>query len=298
MTLALTESRNPRTIYIDRLSTREAVKTFITEDKAVMSAVEACGASISLAVEYAVSAFKSGGRLIYIGAGTSGRLGVLDASECPPTFGVPPEMVVGIIAGGYKAMFQAVEGAEDNAAGGREDLEDIYFSRNDLLVGISASGTTPYVKGAINYAASIGAKTVLLTCNPYGELPKADVIINPVVGPEVITGSTRLKSGTACKMVLNMISSISMIKLGKVFENLMVDVKASNQKLKKRALNIVVEGAHIPNYQAEAKLEEADGDVKLAILMARADIDKETAKKRLNDANGVLYRALGEYDYE
>lgn len=298
MTQALTESRNPRTIYIDRLSTREAVKTFITEDKAVMSAVEACGASISLAVEYAVSAFKSGGRLIYIGAGTSGRLGVLDASECPPTFGVPPEMVVGIIAGGYKAMFQAVEGAEDNAAGGREDLEDIYFSRNDLLVGISASGTTPYVKGAINYAASIGAKTVLLTCNPYGELPKADVIINPVVGPEVITGSTRLKSGTACKMVLNMISSISMIKLGKVFENLMVDVKASNQKLKKRALNIVVEGAHIPNYQAEAKLEEADGDVKLAILMARADIDKETAKKRLNDANGVLYRALGEYDYE
>lgn len=298
MTQALTESRNPRTMYIDRLSVRDAVKSFMAEDKAVSGAVEACGASISLAIEYAVSAFKAGGRLVYIGAGTSGRLGVLDASECPPTFGVPPEMVVGIIAGGYKAMFQAVEGAEDNAAGGREDLEDIGFSKNDLLVGITASGTTPYVKGAINYAASLGAKTVLLTCNPYGELPKTDVLINPVVGPEVITGSTRLKSGTACKMVLNMISSISMIKMGKVFENLMVDVKASNQKLKKRALNIVMDGAHVPNYQAEAKLEEAGGDVKLAILMAKTELDKETAKKRLMDSGGVLYRALGEHDFE
>ncbi|MDD3377068.1 MAG: N-acetylmuramic acid 6-phosphate etherase [Candidatus Riflebacteria bacterium] len=298
MTQALTESRNPRTIYIDRLNTRDAVKLFINEDKAVLTAVEACGESIALAVEYTVQAFLAGGRLVYIGAGTSGRLGVLDASECPPTFGVSPDMVVGLIAGGEKALRTAVEGAEDNAARGREDLEDIGFCKDDILVGITASGSTPYVKGALNYARSVEAKTVLLTCNPYGELPEADVLINPVVGPEIICGSTRLKSGTACKMVLNMISSVSMIKIGKVFENLMVDVRATNSKLKKRALRIVMDGGRVPNYLAEAKLEEANGDVKLAILLARTDLDAEQGRKKLESVGGVLYKALGEIDYE
>ncbi len=249
-------------------------------------------------MEYTVQAFLAGGRLVYIGAGTSGRLGVLDASECPPTFGVSPDMVVGLIAGGEKALRTAVEGAEDNAARGREDLEDIGFCKDDILVGITASGSTPYVKGALNYARSVEAKTVLLTCNPYGELPEADVLINPVVGPEIICGSTRLKSGTACKMVLNMISSVSMIKIGKVFENLMVDVRATNSKLKKRALRIVMDGGRVPNYLAEAKLEEANGDVKLAILLARTDLDAEQGRKKLKSVGGVLYKALGEIDYE
>ncbi len=295
---ALTETRNPRTIYIDRVSTRDAVKHFINEDQAVFKAIEACAESISQATDLIVSAFKKGGRLIYLGAGTSGRLGVLDASECPPTFGVSPDMVVGIIAGGTRALYEAAEGAEDSFASGRSDLIDNNFCKNDVLVGITASGTTPYVAGGIEYARSTGAHTVLLTCNPYGALPATDVLINPVVGPEVITGSTRLKSGTACKMVLNMLSSISMIKIGKVFENLMVDLRATNDKLRRRALRIVMEGGHVPNYLADAKLQEADGDVKLAILLARTELTTEQAKIRLKNAEGFLYKALGEIDHE
>jgi len=295
---ALTETRNPRTMYIDRVSTREAVKIFIEEDRAVFKAVEACSESITQAVEIVLAAFRKGGRLIYTGAGTSGRLGVLDASECPPTFGVSSDMVMALIAGGEKAVTSAVEGAEDNVDAGRQDLEAINFSKNDVLFGITASGTTPYVKGAIDHARSLGAPTILLTCNPYGELPDTDVLINPAVGPEVITGSTRLKSGTACKLVLNMISSISMIRMGKVFENLMVDLMATNIKLQKRAIRIVMEGARVPNYIAEAKLQEAEGDVKLAIVMARSDLPADQARQKLNDAGGVLYRALGETDHE
>ena len=295
---ALTETRNPRTMYIDRVSTREAVKLFINEDMAVFKAVEACNESIAQTVELVLAAFRKGGRLIYTGAGTSGRLGVLDASECPPTFGVSPEMVMALIAGGQKAVTNAVEGAEDNVDAGRHDLESIKFSKNDILIGITASGTTPYVTGALDYAKSLGAATVLLTCNPYGELPQTDVLINPAVGPEVITGSTRLKSGTACKMVLNMISSISMIRMGKVFENLMVDLMATNIKLRKRAIRIVMEGGRVPNYIAEAKLQDADGDVKLAILMARSDLAVEQARIKLDQAGRVLYKALGEIDHE
>lgn len=294
---ALTETRNPRTLYIDRVSTRDAVKSFIQEDLAVHRAVEACQDSISVAADYAYASLAKGGRLVYIGAGTSGRLGVLDASECPPTFGVPSDMVIGIIAGGDKALRDAIEGAEDDKSGGKKDLEKINFCQNDTLVGITASGTTPYVVGALEYAKSLGAKTVLLCCNPYGELFKADVLINVAVGPEVIAGSTRLKSGTACKMVLNMISSISMIKLGKVYENLMVDVKATNNKLKKRALKIVMEAGRIPNYEAEAKLIDAEGNLKVAIIMARLDVDAEKAKTILKNANGYLYKALGESGY-
>ena len=294
---ALTETRNPRTLYIDRVSTRDAVKSFIQEDLAVHRAVEACQDSIAVAADYAYASLAKGGRLVYIGAGTSGRLGVLDASECPPTFGVPSDMVIGIIAGGDKALRDAIEGAEDDKTGGKKDLEKINFSQNDTLVGITASGTTPYVVGALEYAKSLGAKTVLLCCNPYGDLFKADVLINVAVGPEVIAGSTRLKSGTACKMVLNMISSISMIKLGKVYENLMVDVKATNNKLKKRALKIVMEAGRIPNYEAEAKLVDAQGNLKVAIIMARLDVDAEKAKSILKNANGYLYKALGETGY-
>lgn len=295
---ALTETRNPRTMFIDRVSTRDAVKLFIAEDHAVSKAVEACAEQIAQATELVIGAFKKGGRLIYIGAGTSGRLGVLDASECPPTFGVSPDMVVGIIAGGPKALNNAAEGAEDVVEDGKKDLQSIKFSGKDVLIGITASGTTPYVVGGFDYAKSLGAHTVLLTCNPYGELPKTDVLINPVVGPEVITGSTRLKSGTACKMVLNMISSVSMIRIGKVFENLMIDMRASNIKLRKRALRIVMEGGQVPNYQAEAKLQEADGDVKLAILLAKTTLTPEEGRLKLKQADGVLYKALGEIDHE
>ena len=295
---ALTEARNPRTMYIDRVTTREAVRIFIEEDRAVNKAVEACSESIAQAVEIALAGFRKGGRLVYAGAGTSGRLGILDASECPPTFGVSSDMVTALIAGGEKAVTNAIEGAEDNVDAGRQDLEAVKFSKQDVLLGITASGTTPYVCGALAYARSIGAATILLTCNPYGELPQTDILINPAVGPEVITGSTRLKSGTACKMVLNMVSSISMIKMGKIFENLMVDLKATNKKLQKRALKIVMEGARVPNYIAEAKLQEAEGDVKLAILMARSDLPADLARQKLKAASGVLYKALGETDHE
>ncbi len=295
---ALTETRNPRTLYIDRVSTRDAVKSFIQEDLSIHRAIEACQDSIAKASDFAYASLAKGGRLVYIGAGTSGRLGVLDASECPPTFGVPSDMVIGIIAGGDKALRDAIEGAEDDKSGGKRDLEKIKFNKNDTLVGITASGTTPYVVGALEYAKELGAKTVLLCCNPYGELFNADVLINVAVGPEVIAGSTRLKSGTACKMVLNMISSISMIKLGKVYENLMVDVKATNNKLKKRALKIVMEAGRIPNYEAEAKLIDAKGNLKVAIIMARLDVDEEKAKAILENANGYLYKALGESSYQ
>ena len=291
---ALTETRNPRTMYIDRVSTRDAVKSFIREDKSIYQAVEACSESIARTADFAYASLARGGRLVYIGAGTSGRLGVLDASECPPTFGVPDTMVIGIIAGGDDALRNAIEGAEDIKEDGRHDLEKIHFCQDDTLVGITASGTTPYVVGALEYAKSLGAKTTLLCCNPYGKLFDADVLINVAVGPEVIAGSTRLKSGTACKMVLNMISSIAMIKLGKVYENLMVDVKATNNKLRKRALKIVMEAGRIPNYEAEVKLQEAEGNLKVAIVMARLDVSAEVAKRKLEGANGYLYKALGE----
>ncbi len=295
--LPLTETRNPRTMHIDRLPTRQLVKTIIQEDMAIVSAVEACSENISQVVDRCVTSLKAGGRIVYIGAGTSGRLGVLDASECPPTFGVSPETVVAIIAGGEKAVTHAAEGAEDDREAGVKDLKEINLSQDDFLIGITASGTTPYVASGLEYAKSIGTGTSLLTCNPYGKLPEVDILINPVVGPEVISGSTRMKSGTACKMVLNIISSGAMIRIGKVYENLMVDVMATNEKLRKRALRIVMEGAGVPNYQAEAALDEANGNTKLAILMASQELSLVEARKRLELANGVLYKALGEPDY-
>ena len=296
--LALTEKRNPRTIYIDRVSTRQAVKTFIEEDKAVYTAIEAVSNKIAQAVDTATLSLKKGGRIIYIGAGTSGRLGILDASECPPTFGVSPDLVIGLIAGGNKAVTHAVEGAEDNLDSARQDLEAINLTSKDFVVGITASGTTPYVVTGLNFARQKKAPTALLCCNPYGNLPEVDILIDPAVGPEVITGSTRLKSGTACKMVLNMISSLAMVKIGKVYENLMVNLQATNNKLEDRSVRIVMEGGRVPNYMAEAKLAEAEGDVKLAIMLARTDLTLEQARKKLEEAEGVLYKALGDTDYE
>ena len=295
--LSLTETRNPRTMFIDRLSTRDTVKTFIQEDRSVMSAIEAESEKIAQGVDICVSTVRNNGRIIYIGAGTSGRLGILDASECPPTFGVSPNLVIGIIAGGEKAIKTAVEGAEDSALSAIEDLKKVNFTEYDILIGITASGTTPYVVSALKHAKSINAKTILLTCNPYGKFANVDVLINPAVGPEVITGSTRLKSGTACKIVLNMLSSITMIKLGKIYQNLMIDMVASNSKLKKRAVRIVSEGALVPNYEAEAALEEAKGDAKLAIYIAKKGCSLTTAKNELEKVNGVLYKALKESDY-
>lgn len=297
-TLPLTETRNPRTMFIDRVSTRQAVQMFIEEDRAVIRALEAACENIARAVDLATAALKKGGRIIYMGAGTSGRLGILDASECPPTFGVSADRVIALIAGGERAVTQAVEGAEDNRDAGRQDLERVGVCDKDLVVGITASGTTPYVAGGLQLARGRGIPTVLLCCNPYGNLPEVDVLINPAVGPEVITGSTRLKSGTVCKMVLNMISSLSMVKTGKVYENLMIDLQATNNKLRHRALRIVMEGGRVPNYIAEAKLAEAEGNVKLAILMARTDLTLELAQKKLDDAEGMLYKALGDTDHE
>jgi N-acetylmuramic acid 6-phosphate etherase len=295
--LPLTETRNPRTMHLDRLPTRQLVKTIIQEDMVIASAVEACSENISQVIDRCVSSLKAGGRIVYMGAGTSGRLGVLDASECPPTFGVSPETVIALIAGGEKAVIHAAEGAEDDREAGILDLKNHNLSPNDFLIGITASGTTPYVAAGLEYARSIGAGTSLLTCNPYGKLPEVDILINPVVGPEVISGSTRMKSGTACKMVLNIISSGAMIRIGKVYENLMVDVMATNEKLRKRALRIVMEGARVPNYKAEAALDEAKGNTKLAILMASKELSLDEAQKQLELSNGFLYKALGELDY-
>lgn len=296
--LPLTETRNPRTMFIDRISTRQAVKTFIEEDKTIVKALEAVSDKIARVVDMAVMALKKGGRIIYMGAGTSGRLGILDASECPPTFGVPPDMVVGLIAGGERAVTNAVEGAEDNLDAGRQDLEAIKLSSDDILIGITASGTTPYVVAGLEFARKSKVPTALLCCNPYGNLTPVDVLIDPAVGPEVITGSTRLKSGTACKMVLNMISTLSMVRIGKVYENLMIDLMATNNKLRKRAIRIVMEGGRVPNYIAEAKLAEAEGSVKLAILLARTELTPEEGKQKLLETEGILYKAFGDTDYE
>ncbi|MBI3039079.1 N-acetylmuramic acid 6-phosphate etherase [bacterium] len=293
---ALTEKRNPRTVAIDRLPTREVVRVFSREDRSVFDAVEAVGDDIAHAIEIIVAGLRRGGRLLYIGAGTSGRLGVLDASECPPTFGVKQGVVVALIAGGAQAITQAVEGAEDDGNQAINDLKSAELTPPDVLVGISASGLTVYVREALAYSSRMGCRTVLLTCNPYGNFPKVDVLINPVVGPEVITGSTRLKCGTACKMVLNMLSSISMIRLGKVYQNLMVDLMPTNEKLKKRALQIVMDGGGIPNYEAEVHLLEADGEVKTAIYLAKKGGSPKEAREAILKSQGILYKALKEED--
>ena len=289
----ITEQRNPNSMHVDSLSALEIVQLMNQEDKQVPLAIEKCLPQIAQAVECIVAAFQQGGRLVYIGAGTSGRLGVLDASECPPTFGVSPEMVKGIIAGGERALRHPIEGAEDSKAQAVVDLQTIQFSSKDVLVGIAASGRTPYVIGALEYAKSLGSVTASIASNPNSAMANiVDIAIDTVVGPEVLTGSSRLKSGTAQKLVLNMLTTASMILMGKCYQNLMVDVQASNEKLKARAIRIVMQATDCDKALAEKTLKQADQNAKLAIMMILSGLDRAQAETLLEKHQGKLQLAL------
>ena len=289
----ITEQRNPNSMHVDSLSALEIVQLMNDEDKQVPLAIEKCLPQIAQAVECIVAAFQQGGRLVYIGAGTSGRLGVLDASECPPTFGVSPEMVKGIIAGGERALRHPIEGAEDSKEQAVVDLQTIQFSSKDVLVGIAASGRTPYVIGALEYAKSLGSVTVSITSNPNSAMANiVDIVIDTVVGPEVLTGSSRLKSGTAQKLVLNMLTTASMILMGKCYQNLMVDVQASNEKLKARAIRIVMQATDCDKALAEETLKQADQNAKLAIMMILSGLGRAQAEALLEKHQGKLQLAL------
>ena len=289
----ITEQRNPNSMHVDSLSALEIVQLMNEEDKQVPLAIEKCLPQIAQAVERIVAAFQQGGRLVYIGAGTSGRLGVLDASECPPTFGVSPEMVKGIIAGGERALRHPIEGAEDSKEQAVVDLQAMQFSSKDVLVGIAASGRTPYVIGALEYAKSLGSVTVSIASNPNSAMANiVDIAIDTVVGPEVLTGSSRLKSGTAQKLVLNMLTTASMILMGKCYQNLMVDVQASNEKLKARAIRIVMQATDCDKTLAEETLKQADQNAKLAIKMILSGLDRVQAEALLEKHQGKLQLAL------
>ena len=289
----ITEQRNPNSMHVDSLSALDIVQLMNDEDKQVPLAIEKCLPQIAQAVECIVAAFQQGGRLVYIGAGTSGRLGVLDASECPPTFGVSPEMVKGIIAGGERALRHPIEGAEDSKAQAVVDLQTIHFSSKDVLVGIAASGRTPYVIGALEYAKSLGSVTVSIASNPNSAMANiVDIAIDTVVGPEVLTGSSRLKSGTAQKLVLNMLTTASMILMGKCYQNLMVDVQASNEKLKARAIRIVMQATDCDKALAEETLKQADQNAKLAIMMILSGLDRAQAEALLEKHQSKLQLAL------
>ena len=289
----ITEQRNPNSMHVDSLSALEIVQLMNQEDKQVPLAIEKCLPQIAQAVECIVAAFQQGGRLVYIGAGTSGRLGVLDASECPPTFGVSPEMVKGIIAGGERALRHPIEGAEDSKEQAVIDLQTIQFSSKDVLVGIAASGRTPYVIGALEYAKSLGSATVSIASNPNSAMANiVDIAIDTVVGPEVLTGSSRLKSGTAQKLVLNMLTTASMILMGKCYQNLMVDVQASNEKLKARAIRIVMQATDCDKALAEETLKQADQNAKLAIMMILSGLERVQAETLLEKHQGKLQLAL------
>ncbi|MGR6771114.1 N-acetylmuramic acid 6-phosphate etherase [Pectobacterium brasiliense] len=289
----VSETRNPATMALDQFSTLEMMHAFNQEDRKVPEAIAQVLPAIAEAVDLATASLQEGGRLIYLGAGTSGRLGVLDASECPPTFGVPHGLVIGLIAGGPGALLKAVEGAEDDPALGEADLKALDITAADMVVGLAASGRTPYVIGALRYARDVGCRTAAISCNPHSPIAQeAQVAISPVVGPEALTGSTRLKSGTAQKLVLNMISTGAMVKLGKVYQNLMVDVKATNVKLLDRACRIVVEATGAEREKARQALVQADNEVKPAILMLLANIDVTAARERLKQHNGYLREAL------
>ncbi|EEZ39523.1 N-acetylmuramic acid 6-phosphate etherase [Photobacterium damselae] len=290
----VTESRNQASHAIDTLSTLDMVTVINQEDQKVALAVEKTLPEVALAVDAIADAFMVGGRLIYMGAGTSGRLGILDASECPPTYGSNPNQVVGLIAGGHKAILKAVENAEDNQELAKQDLQNLGLTENDVVVGIAASGRTPYVIGGMKYAHSIGAQVVAISCNPQSEMTKiADIAITPVVGAEVVTGSSRMKAGTAQKFVLNMLTTGAMIRTGKVFGNLMVDVEATNAKLIQRQTNIVMQATDCDVAQAEEALSACDRHCKTAILMILAGLDAEQAKKQLANHNGFIRSALG-----
>lgn len=287
------EQRNSASLNLDQLSALEIVQLMNQEDQKVALAVNDQLAQIAQAVEVIVSAFQRGGRLIYQGAGTSGRLGVLDASECPPTFGVPFGQVIGLIAGGDRAIRKAVENAEDNREAGKADLMQIQLSDKDVVVGLAVSGRTPYVLGGLAYAKSLGAKTVAISCNAHSEMAEiADIAITPIVGAEVLTGSSRLKAGTAQKMVLNMLSTASMVLMGKCYQNLMVDVQATNEKLRHRAVNIVMQATECDCDTAKHYLSLADNQAKLAIMMILGNLDKDQASALLTQSQGRLGQAV------
>lgn len=288
-----TEQRNPNTTHIDTLPTLEMVRLINQEDQKVALAVAQVAPEIARAIDVITRQLSQGGRLFYAGCGTSGRLGILDAVECPPTYSTDPELVQAIIAGGYPAIFRAVEGAEDDFDLGRRDLQERGFASQDVLVGLAASGRTPYVLGAMGYARELGAAVIAVTCCPGSEVDRmADIGIAPTPGPEVITGSTRMKSGTAQKMVLNMLSTGTMIKLGKVYGNLMVDVKPSNEKLIRRCVTIVREAVGCEEDQAVSALEACGYRPKVAIVMLLKKIDAEQARELLEQAQGRIARVV------
>lgn len=288
-----TESRNPHTMELDRMSELEIVTAMNQEDAKVPQAVSRCLPQIAQAAAFAVEAFRSGGRMFYLGAGTSGRLGVLDAAECPPTFGVPREMVVGLIAGGDQAFTTAIEGAEDSLTLAEEELKAHDLSGRDFVVGIAASGRTPYVLGGLEYAKSLGCHTAAIACNAGSAVGKAaELAIEVDCGPEVLTGSTRLKSGTAQKLILNMISTASMVRMGKVYQNLMVDVVQTNEKLCVRAENIVMQATGVDRTEARRVIDEAGGSAKTAITMILAGCTAQQAAHRLEAAGGFVRAAI------
>ena len=289
----MTETRNQDTMHLDEMSALEIVTAMNREDRKVPEGIEPVLPQIAAVVETVEAAFRNGGRLFYLGAGTSGRLGVLDASECPPTFGVEPGMVVGLIAGGDRALRFPIEGAEDSRELGRKDLEEHDLCARDVVVGIAASGRTPYVLGALDYARSIGCKTAAIACNKGSAVGQAaDIAIEAQVGPEVLTGSTRLKAGTAQKMILNMITTGAMVRIGKAYQNLMVDVVQSNEKLETRAENIVMAATGVERSQTRQTIDAAGGKVKLAITMILTGRDVEQAAQLLEEAGGRVRDAL------
>jgi N-acetylmuramic acid 6-phosphate etherase len=291
-----TEQQNPKTMNIDQMSTEEIITVINQEDTLVPNVIARQVPMISEVVDEIVSAFKQDGRLIYIGAGTSGRLGIIDASECPPTFGTDPSRVVGIIAGGKEAMTEAIEGVEDDKQQGQTDLENISLTVKDIVVGIAASGRTPYTIGALEYAKKIGAQTVSVVCSKDSEMEKiSDYTISAVVGPEVITGSTRMKAGTAQKLVLNMLSTGSMIKMGKVYGNLMVDVQMTNEKLHNRAVNIVKMATGASDEEARAAIKEQNYHTKAAILQIITGLKGNEAKILLEKHDGYLRNAISSH---
>lgn len=289
----VTESRNEASTHIDQLSTLEMLQVINNEDKKVPLAVEKTLPQIAQLVDKVTDAFQRGGRLIYSGAGTSGRLGILDASECPPTYGTPHEQVIGLIAGGHQAIFRAVENAEDKPELGEQDLKNINFNQNDVLVGIAASGRTPYVLGAMKYARALGATVAAISCNPDSPVSQAaDIAITPIVGAEVVTGSSRMKAGTAQKLILNMITTGAMIRIGKVFGNLMVDVEATNAKLIERQTKIVMEATECDRQTAESALQQCDRHCKTAILMILSGLNADEARQLLAKNHGFIRTAL------
>jgi N-acetylmuramic acid 6-phosphate etherase len=292
----LTERRNPRTATIDTASALEIVDLIGAEDATVPAAVARAREDIARGVDLIEQAFRAGGRLVYVGAGTSGRLGVLDAAECPPTFGTPPEMVLGVIAGGHPALVKSVEGAEDdvNAAIGEMDARRV--GPDDVVIGIAASGTTPFVRAALSRAQTLGARTAIVTCSEPPKLLRetCDVCILVLVGPEVVTGSTRMKAGTATKLVLNTLTTAAMIRLGKTYGNLMVDLRAWNDKLIDRSERIVMETTGVPRAEARGVIEAAEGKVKTAIVMARRRVSRDEAERLLEEHEGRLRTIVGD----